>query len=231
MVYYSMSRQKKSKVSKPRKRPIKTRQPGGRTKQANENDLLILAAAKEVFVADPSAPIAAVAAQAKVGIAALYGRYHSKENLLATLCANGQRTYIATAEKALASGAAPFDAYAQFLRDIVAEDTHVLSSRLAGTFTPTIEHANLGEQLQRLGEELFSRVQKSGQMRTDICSLDVGLMLEGISQVRLGDASRSAEIRQRLVSMFIDALRFGSTTKLPGPAPSWTEQNQRWIPK
>jgi AcrR family transcriptional regulator len=214
-----------------RQGPQKKRQPGGRTKEANENDKLILEAAREVFVADPSAPIAKVAARAGVGIAALYGRYPSKEHLLATLCANGQRTYIAEAQAALEDKRAPWEAYARFLRRIVAQDTHALSSRLSGTFRPTEVHAELGRQLQAIGEELFERARASGILRPDVTSLDVGFMLEGIAQVRLGDARRTGELRERLVSLLIDSLRVRGKSPLPGKPPSWEEQNARWVPR
>src|SRR5581483_1188568 len=205
------------------------RQAGGRTQEANQNDRTILEAAREVFVANPQAPIAEVAERAGVGMAALYRRYPSKEHLLATLCANGQRVYIEETQTALADPAPPFEAYSGFLRRIVARDTHALSSRLAGTFRPTQIHAELGERLESLGDKLFRRTRASGAMRGDVTSLDVGLMLEGIAQVRLGDAERTSEIRQRLVTLVIDALRAGPTTRLPGKPPTWQEQNARWI--
>ena len=53
------------------------------------NDERILASARAVFVADPSAPVAAVARHAGVGMSALYARYPSKEDLLRALCADG----------------------------------------------------------------------------------------------------------------------------------------------
>jgi len=207
------------------------RQGGGRAQQANENDKLILQAAQEVFVANPSAPIAEVADKAGVGIAALYRRYPSKEHMLASLCANGQRTYIDEAEAALRSKGSAWDAYVLFLRRIVAQDTHALSSRLAGTFRPTKVHAGLGERLQSLSEKLFRRARASGAMRADVTLLDVGFMLEGIAQVNLGDGPRTGELRQRLVTLVIDSLRAGATTPLPGKAPTWDEQNARWVPR
>ena len=211
--------------------PAQKRLAGGRAQEANANDQAILAAAQAVFVANPAAPIADVAAKAGVGIAALYRRYPSKEHLLATLCAHGQRVYIVETEKALANTDSPWDAYTQFLIRIVAHDTHALSSRLAGTFRPTEEHVQLGEQLQSLGETLFARTQAAGVLRNDVTLLDVGYMLEGIAQVRLADDQRTAELRQRLVVLLIDALRPGAeTTPLPGNAPTWDDQNARWVP-
>jgi AcrR family transcriptional regulator len=73
----------------------------GRRAEAARNDERILAAARAVFLADPSAPIAAVAQRAGVGVGALYRRYASKDHLLQTLCADGLHRFIAIAESAL----------------------------------------------------------------------------------------------------------------------------------
>src|SRR5215469_3332602 len=111
----------------------------GRQAQAARNDETILAAARDVFLADPDAPIAAVAEQAGVGIGALYHRYAGKEDLLRTLCRNGQEIYLTEARRALELDAGPWESYTEFLRRIVAADTHGLTTRLAGRFTPTAE--------------------------------------------------------------------------------------------
>src|SRR5262252_597081 len=83
----------------------------GRQAQAAHNDELILQAAREVFLADPTAPISAVAERAGVGIGALYHRYAGKEDLLRTLCRNGQDIYRTEIRRALASDAEPWDAF------------------------------------------------------------------------------------------------------------------------
>src|SRR5215212_4447756 len=105
----------------------------GRQAEARRNDRLILEAAREVFVADPEAPISAVAERAEVGIGALYRRYASKEELLRLLCAEGLQQYIAEAEAALADEDDPWEAFAAFMCRIVDADTHSLTLRLAGT--------------------------------------------------------------------------------------------------
>src|SRR3989440_7248403 len=129
----------------------------GRQAQAAQNDELILQAAREVFLADPTAPISAVAERAGVGIGALYHRYAGKEDLLRTLCRNGQRVYLAEVRRALDSGAGPWQAYTEFLRSIVAANTHGLTVRLAGMFRPSEEQMALAEQMRTLGTELFER--------------------------------------------------------------------------
>jgi AcrR family transcriptional regulator len=79
----------------------------GRRGQAARNDGVILDAARDVFLADPKAPIAAVAERAGVGISALYRRYANKEELLRRLCADGLRRFITEAETALAETTPP----------------------------------------------------------------------------------------------------------------------------
>jgi AcrR family transcriptional regulator len=105
----------------------------GRRAQAARNDHLILDAAREVFVADPGAPISAVAERAGVGISALYRRYASKEDLLRRLSLEGLHRYIAAAEGALADDGDVWVAFARFLSQVVEADTHSLTLRLAGT--------------------------------------------------------------------------------------------------
>jgi len=201
----------------------------GRQAQAAHNDELILKAAREVFLADPTAPISAVAERAGVGIGALYHRYASKEDLLRTLCRNGQEIYLTEIKRALNSGEEPWEAFTGFLRRIVAANTHGLTVRLAGTFVPTAEQMALAEEMQSLSNELFERVRRTGLVRDDITYLDVGFLLELLAGVKLGDAGRTAELRQRHLAVIIDGLRSGQHTALPGQPPSWAEQTERWV--
>jgi len=201
----------------------------GRQAQAAQNDELILQAAREVFLADPTAPISAVAERAGVGIGALYHRYAGKEDLLRTLCRNGQEIYLTEIKRALASGDEPWEAFTRFLRRIVAANTHGLTVRLAGTFVPTAEQLALAEEMQALAIELFERVRATGLLRDDVTYLDVEFLLEFLASVRLGNASRTAELRQRHLSVIIDGLRAGGRTPLPGRPPTWEEQTQRWL--
>ena len=201
----------------------------GRKAQAALNDEAILRAAREVFVADPTAPISAVAERAGVGIGALYHRYESKEDLLRTLSRQGQDVYIAEVERALASDSEPWEAFVDYLRRIVAASTHGLTVRLAGTFTPTAEQFALAERMQALSIELVERVRATGALRADITHLDIDFLLEFLAAVKLGGAERSAELRQRHLTVIIDGLRSDHPTPLPGQSPTWEEQTARWV--
>src|ERR1700729_3565759 len=110
----------------------------GRRAQAARNDEVILQAARDVFIADPGAPVSAVAHRAGVGISALYRRYASKEDLLRQLCHDGLRQFVAEAETAVAEPE-PWPALVGFLERVVDADVHSLTVHLAGTFTSTPE--------------------------------------------------------------------------------------------
>jgi AcrR family transcriptional regulator len=207
----------------------KTQTPlSGRRAEAARNDRRILDAAREVFVADPSAPIAAVAARAGVGISALYRRYGSKEELLRRLCAEGQRQYIAEAEAALAEEGDPWAAFSTFMRRIVDADTHSLVLRLAGTFVPTDEMYRNGQRAEELNERVLERTKAAGALRYDVEAVDIALLFEQLAAVRVADEARTRQLRHRYLALILDALRNSSGSPLPGPPPSWEEIGRRW---
>jgi AcrR family transcriptional regulator len=200
----------------------------GRRAEAARNDRRILEAAREVFVADPEAPISAVAERAGVGISALYRRYASKEDLLRRLCAEGLRIYIAAVEKALADERDPWVAFADFMRRIVDVDTHSLTLRLAGTFTPTEELYRDSQRAQELNVRLFERTKAAGAIRPEVVVDDLSLLLEQLAAVRVADEERTRQLRRRYLALVLEALHVPSGSALPGPPPSWEEISQRW---
>jgi AcrR family transcriptional regulator len=201
----------------------------GRRAQAARNDQRILDAAREVFVADPGAPIAAVAKRAGVGIGALYRRYASKEELLRRLAAEGLQQYIAAVEDALAQDdGAPWSAFSEFMRRIVDTDTHSLTLSLAGTFSPTEELNREAARAQELNVRLFERTKAAGAIRPGIEVVDISLLFEQLAALRVAGEARTRQLRHRYLALILDALHASSGTQLPGPPPSWEEIAQRW---
>jgi AcrR family transcriptional regulator len=201
--------------------------PGGRRAQAARNSERILSAAAEVFVADPKAPMSAVADRAGVGMSALYSRYESKEVLLRQLCHAGLRRYVAEAEHAL-THPDPWDAFSGFLRAVVEADVHSLTVQLAGTFDPTAE---MGEDAARAGAltaQLVEGAQRGGQLREDLDPQDVTLLLEMLSAVRLEEPGRTTQLRERCLTLLLDGLRGPGPVPLPGPPPTAEELGRRW---
>jgi AcrR family transcriptional regulator len=198
----------------------------GRRRQSARNDAVILEAAREVFLADPKAPIAAVAERAAVGMSALYRRYAGKEELLRQLCHDGLRRFNAEADAAAADPDG-WQAFAGFMRRVVDADVHSLTTHLAGTFTPTAEMRQDAERSSTLVDGLVDRARASGRLRDDVVAHDVALMLEACAAIRVPDPDRTRQLRQRYLALVLDGLAVHGTA-LPGPPPEGSEIGWRW---
>jgi AcrR family transcriptional regulator len=203
----------------------------GRKAQAARNDERILASARAVFIADPGAPIAAVAKHAGVGISALYGRYASKEDLLRKLAGDGLQRFVDEVEVALADDRDPWTVFADFMVRGVDADTNSLTLALAGTFTPTPDMYALANRSAELFGELFDRVQAAGVLRDDLTLHDVSLTFQMLAAIRADDDARQRELRHRYLALLLEAMRAPAAGPLPGPPPTWAELNARWAPR
>jgi len=201
----------------------------GRRAQAAVNDARIRESAREVFIADPGAPIAAVAQHAGVGISALYNRYASKEELLRTLCHEGLARYVQETEAALADEREPWTAFADYMRRLADADTSSLTLPLAGSFRPSEEMFALAERANELSAKLFSRVK--ALVRPGVRVHDISIALELVAAVRVSDRARTRQLRHRYLAVILDGLRAREREKLPGPPPRWQEINERWVPE
>jgi AcrR family transcriptional regulator len=198
----------------------------GRRAEAARNDERILESARAVFLADPQAPITAVAKHAGVGISALYSRYGSKEELLRKICLDGLARFVAETEVALADERDTWSVFSDFMCRLVDADTSSLTLALAGTFTPTAEMFNLAERANELLAELFARVKPL--LRSGVEVHDVSLVFELVAAVKISDRARTEQLRRRYLQVILDGLRAIERDPLPGPAPTWQEMNERW---
>jgi AcrR family transcriptional regulator len=200
----------------------------GRRAQAARNDLLILESAKAVFLADPGAPITAVAKHAGVGISALYSRYASKDDLLRTLCTEGLQRVIAETQRALADDRDSWTTFEDYMRRCVEADTSSMTLALAGTFTPTPDMFTLAEQANQLAQALFAKVKDV--LRPGVDVHDVSLVFEVVAAVKTSDQQRTQQLRRRYLTVILDGLRATERGALPGPPPNWQDVSERWMP-
>jgi AcrR family transcriptional regulator len=200
----------------------------GRRREAARNDVEILEAAREVFVADPTAPVAAVAARAKVGISALYRRYPSKEDLLRELARDGLARYTAELERALADNRDPWTVYAEYLTRILDGGSQALAQRLAGTFTPTPDLTELAKRAGKLATTVHRRAQRDNALRSDVSHEDVVLLLETLNSITLPGRDGGHSLRRRYLALLLQALRAPGTEPLPGCPASPAELTARW---
>lgn len=207
-----------------------TRSPrSGRAAQAERNDRRILQAARAVFVADPDAPITAVAERAGVGISALYSRYESKEDLLRRLSSDGLQQLLAEIEAAAHDDRDPWTVFASLMGRLVDADLAALTLSLAGRFTPTDDMWALAARTDtELSQRLFPRIREA--LRPGVEAADVSLVLEVVASIKLSDPARTKQLRRRYLAALLDGLRAERGQALPGPPPTRDEINERWQP-
>jgi hypothetical protein len=129
---------------------------------------------------------------------------------------------------ALADDGDPWAAFARFMHGIVDADTHSLTLRLAGTFTPTEELYRDAARAQDLTVRLLERTRDVGAIRADLDVNDLSFLFEQVASVRLGDQERTTQLRHRYLALLLDALHTPSPGPLPGPPPTWEEISRRW---
>ncbi len=204
----------------------------GRRAEAARNDEQILESAREVFLADPGAPISAVAAHAGVGISALYRRYQNKQHLLQELARDGLTRFKADLEIALADDGDAWSAYSGCLGRVLDGQSQGLAQRIAGTFTPTPELTELAAETGELYARLHRRTQHAKALRNDVTAADVVVLLELVMLVDLGGPARAKALRRRYLTLLLQSLHTSSRAPLwatlPGPPASDAELGARW---
>ena len=203
----------------------------GRQAEAARNDAAIIAAAREVFLRDPAATMAAVADAAGVGVGGLYRRYAGKDELLQRVCGDGLRGFVKLADEALAGTGDAWAAFERFLQGVVDSDVHALTMRLVGTFRSTEELRALAARSTVTIERLVRRTQRSGGLRRDVVAADLPMLLQQLSAVAVSDSDRTKQLRRRYLRLSLDGLRVvhPDDGRLPGPGPTPAELGERWL--
>lgn len=200
----------------------------GRRRDAARNDARIIAAAHVVFVADPKSPMSAVAAQAGVGIGALYRRYPSKDSLIAAVCRDGLEIYLSEARRALDETGDPWGALTGFMARLADANIHSRVTRLAGKFVPDETLFAMAAEAQDLTEALFVRVRDADLVRPGVTVNDLDVVGEMVAAMPIGEGDRARTLRRRYMALLLDGMQLRPGVSLPGPPPTWQEIEARW---
>lgn len=198
----------------------------GRQGEARRNDERILRAAREVFVEEGlGAPISRIAQRAGVGVATLYARYPSKDQLAYQMVLAGMKDVIAEAEAALDQPDA-WEAFAEFMRRCTA-----LGAGALVRFVPSVPGTDELHAVSRRGydalEALLDQTKQRGGLRQEVTAGEVVLLLALLRFSHPSDPARTPQLRQRYLALILAGLRATDDVPLPGAPLTWTDMERR----
>lgn len=208
-----------------------------RQAEAERNDEALLEAAKKVLAMEGRyASVATIAKRAGVGIASLYRRYSTKEELFQHLCELSLQEWVSAAEAGLAHND-PWQGLADYARAVIAFGGGSLGS-IAGTIVVTEVMASRFTKLDALVGALIARCHRAGVLRADVTAVDIALLLEQFGKWSLVDQFETLgrddwmpdaqNARDRLIAIALDGLRAGPE-RLPHSAPADDLLTRRWV--
>ncbi len=199
-----------------------------RQAQTAVNDQRIIDAARAVLLADPGAPISAIAERAGVGIAALYRRYPSKEELIKQIYHENQHILLAETRAALADHGDPWEVFCRFYHRGLDAGGGSFSLRFPGAFDFTDKLLRLSRELDDAMRDLRVRAQMAGVLRPDVGLGDLQWIWVSAQAIQVRDERRTNELRHRYLALLLDGLHTRAATPLPGPVPTGTEYDEYW---
>lgn len=191
---------------------------------ARENRHRIVEAARRLFAEKGiDVPMAAIAREAKVGMATLYRRFPTRQELLAEVFAEQFARCAAVVEAALEDPDAwqGLHTAVEGLAAMQADD-HGFSA----AFVEQLPQESVIEEKMRQGvagfRQLVHRAKKSGQLRRDFAFDDLALVLMANGGV-VQHAPNSAAASRRLIGYLLDSFRTDGTARRPLPPPVLTD--------
>ncbi|MFE2598227.1 TetR/AcrR family transcriptional regulator [Streptomyces sp. NPDC059396] len=212
--------------------PSEAEAPAALRADARENRHKILDAARRLFATKGiDVPMSAIAREAGVGMATLYRRFLTRQELLTEVFADQFAQCAAIVEAALADP----DAW-RGLRTAVEGLTAMQAQDhgFSAAFVEQLPQGAMVEEKLRQGvigfKQLIQRAQKSGQLRRDFTFDDLALVLMANSGVVQHAPESAAATSRRLVGYLLDAFRTDGTARQPLPPPVPTDLSQVAFP-
>jgi len=188
---------------------------------AERNRLRVVKAARQVFAEQGlGAPMNEVARRARVGIATLYRRFPTREELITTVFAEKMSAYAAAIEDALADPD-PWHGFCAYIECVcgMQADDRGFTEVLTLTF-PTAEAFEAKRHESYVGfSELIARAQGAGRLRPDFSAEDLVLLLMANAGVIAATGEAAPHAWRRLVAYMTQAFAADHTEPLP-PAPT-----------
>jgi AcrR family transcriptional regulator len=186
---------------------------------AERNRSRILASAQADFAESGlEVPLEVVADHAGVGIATLYRRFPTREDLIAACFVRRLEEYARAAEEALesADGWSGFCAYAERVCSMQAADRG-FNDVLTRTFSNSSELEAHRTRGYELSVRLIERAQAEGTLRPDFVPEDLVLLLMANAGVVAAAGRAAPGAWRRMVGFMLDGFRAEGASTLPPP--------------
>lgn len=185
---------------------------------ARNRERLVLAAREVFHRAGIDAPLEEIARRAGVSTGTLYNRFSSRGELVDAALGPLAQQSIEIAERALCADE-PWNGFVGFMEEtcelLAAERgyTEVYRARLPGT--PVIDAAR--ERLGILKARIMARAKAVGDLRDDVETTDVVLILWAIAAIAQATRDAGPGVWRRHLALATDGLRAGAAHPLPAP--------------
>ena len=188
-------------------------------RDAERNRERILGAARSVFAAEGiEASMASVARAAGVGIATLFRRFPTRDDLINAVFAGTMNTYLDAVTTALGDPD-PWHGFTSYIHTVCA--MQAADRGFAEVLTMTFPTATqLEDQRQRAYRgflQLVRRAKKTGQLRPDFTSQDLVILLMANAGVIAATGAAAPGTWERLVGYMLQAFTAPQPATLPPP--------------
>lgn len=186
---------------------------------AAANRARILEVARATFAAEGlDVPMAAIAHRAGLGVATLYRRFPTKEDLVAEAFAGQMGECAHLLDDALADPD-PWGAFCRLVHEVCAMQARDrgFSAAFVTAFPHAAEFRELRERAERGFAALVRRAQDAGELRRDFDPADLSLILLANGGIRAGTPAATAQASRRLVAYLLQAFRAEGAARLPRP--------------
>ena len=186
---------------------------------ARRNRARILAAARTVFAEQGlDAPLEAIAGRAGVGIATLYRRFPSREDLIVASFEQEMDAYVDAVDEALRAPDAwsGFRGYVERVCAMQAGDRG-LQSLLTMSFPTAKAFEQQRARAYHGMVEVIRRAKAEGALRQDFVPEDLPLLMLANAGVVQGTREDAPDAWRRLVALLIDGCRAERAVPLPAP--------------
>lgn len=186
---------------------------------AERNRERLLCAAREVFAEQGlQAPMAEVARRAGVGVATLFRRFPTRDDLITATFAAKMAAYADAIDEALADPD-PWSGFCRYVERVCAMQAE--DRGFTDVLTMTFPAAKAFEaHRNRAGKafgELIARAKATGQLRPDFAHQDLPMILMANAGVVAATAGAAPDAWRRLVGYLLQAFAAEAAEPLPGP--------------